>query len=395
MNSTTIQPKTNESAVSRRADELLQDNKSDIYRRTDRLFAYLLALQWIGGICAAIWISPLTWAGSSSETHLHVWAAILLGGVISLFPIFLVITRPGSTLTRHIIAVSQMLTSALLIHLCGGRIETHFHIFGSLAFLACYRDWRVLISATVVVAGDHILRGVFFPQSVFGVLTASPWRVLEHAAWVVFENIFLMITIRQSILEMKAMAKQRAELEAASTYAQQLVYEAETANRTKNEFLANMSHELRTPMNSIIGFTNRLLKKLNGELNEQNLDALQTVERNAHHLLGLINDILDISKIEAGRMELNRTKFDIVTAVRDVAGQTSVLTDNKPVELVLNLPEKPIKVDADRVKIVQIVTNLASNAIKFSEQGSVTIDVEQTQDAQLGPVVRISVTDTG
>ena len=84
-----------------------------------------------------------------------------------------------------------MLMGALLIHLTGGRIETHFHVFGSLAFLAFYRDWRVLIPATIVVALDHMLRGLFWPQSVYGVLVASQWRWLEHAAWVVFEDVFL------------------------------------------------------------------------------------------------------------------------------------------------------------------------------------------------------------
>ena len=87
-----------------------------------------------------------------------------------------------------------MLMGALLIHLTGGRIETHFHVFGSLAFLAFYRDWRVLIPATIVVALDHMLRGFFWPQSVYGVLVASQWRWLEHAAWVVFEDVFLVVS---------------------------------------------------------------------------------------------------------------------------------------------------------------------------------------------------------
>ena len=86
----------------------------------------------------------------------------------------------------------QVLWSALLIHLTGGRIETHFHVFGSLAFLAFYRDWQVLVPATVVVAADHFLRGQFFPQSVYDVLNAGSWRWLEHAGWVVFEDIFLV-----------------------------------------------------------------------------------------------------------------------------------------------------------------------------------------------------------
>ena len=92
--------------------------------------------------------------------------------MITGFPAVLALVWPGRVLTRHAVAVGQMLVSALFIHLTGGRIETHFHVFGSLAFLAFYRDWRVLVSATVVVAADHFVRGVYWPQSVYGVLAA-------------------------------------------------------------------------------------------------------------------------------------------------------------------------------------------------------------------------------
>src|SRR5207237_2455590 len=143
-----------------------------------------------------------TWAGTTSTIHLHVWAALVLGAAISSLPIFLAFTRPCHTSTRHIIAIAQMLTSALFIHLTGGRIETHFHVFGSLAFLAFYRDWRVFIPATLLVATDHFLRGVYWPQSVYGLLTPSPWRWLEHAAWVAFEDTFLINACLQSVREM-------------------------------------------------------------------------------------------------------------------------------------------------------------------------------------------------
>src|SRR5205814_2742843 len=157
--------------------------------------------------------------------HMHVWAAILLGGAISSFPVFLALKRPGHALTRHTIAVAQMLTSALLIHLTGGRIETHFHVFGSLAFLAFYRDWRVLVSATVVVALDHLLRGLFLPQSVFGVLTPSSWRWLEHAGWVIFEDIFLVISIHEGLQDMRQVAERQARLEVVNESIEQRVRE--------------------------------------------------------------------------------------------------------------------------------------------------------------------------
>ena len=106
-----------------------------------------------------------------------------------------------------------MLMGGLLIHLTGGRIETHFHVFGSLAFLTFYRDWRVLVPATIVVALDHLLRGIFWPQSVYGVLVASQWRWLEHAAWVIFEDIFLVVSCLRSVAEMRQRADRTAALE--------------------------------------------------------------------------------------------------------------------------------------------------------------------------------------
>jgi PAS domain S-box-containing protein len=192
---------------------LFDGSQQKTWVRTDRLFACLMAVQWLAGIAAALWISPRTWTGAMSEVHIHVYAAFLLGGAISALPILLVLVRPGATYTRHFIAAGQMLTSALLIHLSGGRIETHFHVFGSLAFLAFYRDWRVLTTASVVIAADHLLRGMFWPQSVYGVLSATPWRALEHAGWVIFEDCVLFVSIRHSLGQMLDAADKQARLE--------------------------------------------------------------------------------------------------------------------------------------------------------------------------------------
>src|SRR6059036_4061870 len=216
---------TLEGSVQARATTLFRSYQESVYRRTDRLFATLMVLQWLAGIVTAVGISPQTWAGASSQTHWHVWAAIFLEGAITGFPVLLAWKQPGRALTRHTIAVAQMLTSALLIHLSGGRIETHFHVFGSLAFLAFYRDWTVFVPATLLVAADHFLRGVYWPQSVYGLLTASPWRWLEHAAWVAFEKTFLINACLQSVREMWDIARQRAELEVAHRKTEQTVLE--------------------------------------------------------------------------------------------------------------------------------------------------------------------------
>ncbi len=211
-----------------RVKTLYTEHQQAIFKRTDRMFAVLMAIQWIAGIAAALWISPKTWAGQYSQTHIHVWAALVLGGVISIFPIMLALKRPGETSTRYIIAIAQMLMSSLLIHLTGGRIETHFHVFGSLAFLSFYRDWRVLIPATVIVAADHFLRGVFWPESVYGVLAVSNWRWLEHAGWVIFEDTFLFIAIKRSVSEMCDIAERTAESENLNEGLEQRVLERTT-----------------------------------------------------------------------------------------------------------------------------------------------------------------------
>lgn len=219
---TVIQP---DLATETRAAKLFDEAQESVHRQTDRLFANLMILQWLAAIAAAVVISPKTWIGTDSQTHLHVWVAIFLGGAITGFPVFLAWKKPGETLTRHTIAVAQMLYSALLIHLTGGRVETHFHVFGSLAFLAIYRDWRVLITATLVIGTDHLARGLFWPQSVFGIATASHWRWLEHVAWVVFEDTFLLISTRQSLRDMFEVATRRAGLEATNTLIEKQVTE--------------------------------------------------------------------------------------------------------------------------------------------------------------------------
>jgi hypothetical protein len=203
-------------AIVRRAEARYAAHRGDIHRGTDRLFAWLMVGQWAFGIFVALTFSPYGWEGKVKAVHVHVWAAVLLGGAVSSLPIALAMLRPGWVVTRHVIAAAQMLWSALLIHLTGGRIETHFHVFGSLGILAAYRDWRVLLTATVVVAGDHLVRGLVWPESVYGIVNPEWWRFLEHAFWVVFAISFLIVLTLRSLREMRLIAERGAELEALS-----------------------------------------------------------------------------------------------------------------------------------------------------------------------------------
>jgi signal transduction histidine kinase len=233
----TIAPASLEQRIADRSRSLRASYQHAIWRQTDRLFAFLFVLQWVAGVAMALWLSPLAWEGLDSRIHPHVWAAVFLGGIIAAFPIALAIGRPGQTMTRMVIGVAQMLESGLLIHLSGGRIEMHFHIFGSLAFLSFYRDWRVLVPATIVMAADHAMRGIFWPESVFGVLAVSPWRWIEHAGWVLFEDIFLVWACVRGAEELAMLALRQAELETTNERV-----EAEVQRKTAR--LESMTQEL-------------------------------------------------------------------------------------------------------------------------------------------------------
>ncbi len=538
-------------SIACRAGALFTAYQQDIYQHTDRLFAALMGIQWIAGIVFALWVSPLAWSGPVSRTHLHVWAAILVGGAISLFPAVLALTRAGRPSTRYTIAVAQMLMGALLIHLTGGRLETHFHVFGSLAFLAFYRDWRVLVPATIVVALDHMLRGMFWPQSVYGVLVVSQWRWVEHAAWVIFENVFLLVSIHRSVSEMRETAertatleqevrtRQRAETDARNSRArndaildvaldpvilmderghivqfnpaaertfgysaaeavgielgalivpagqhgehhaglppypetghtalvnqrlelaaihkggrhfpvevaiapissdgsamfagylrditerrqaeaavtermllerqnaEQLATlveqlretqrQAEAATRAKSDFLASMSHELRTPLNAIILYSELLQEEAQDEGHDRSILDLQRIQSAGKHLLELINGILDLSKIEAGKMALSLETFGIKAMIDQLIDTVGPVVQQNNNALTVICDDDIGTMSADLMKTRQILLNLLGNAAKFTRAGTVTVEARRCLVGGVASVA-FTVTDTG
>jgi len=165
---------------------------------------------------------------------------------------------------------------------------------------------------------------------------------------------------------------------------------AQAADRIKSAFLATMSHELRTPLNSIIGFTGIMLQGLAGPMNEEQNKQLTMVQNSSRHLLSLINDVLDISKIEAGQLDLSMSSFDLRESIEKMVKLVSPLAERKGIDLKIDNPEDISTIITDQRRIEQIIINLLNNAIKFTEKGQVCVTCLNKNDLYL-----LSVSDTG
>lgn len=362
-------------------ESLFRTREHELHTRIDRLFSILMVGQWIFGIVCAAVISPRTWSGTQSSVHIHLIAAIFLGGVICALPIAMAKYLPGAILTRHIVAASQVTMSALLIHLTSGRIETHFHIFGSLAFLMFYRDWRVLITATTIVTLDHILRGIYYPQSVYGVLSDSSWRWLEHAGWVIFEDVFLIYSCITSRNELRDLCYRQGELERYNDRIEQLIDRrtrelADThreldLQRSKSlesaklaslgEMAGGIAHEINNPLAVINTRARHVQRALNAAPPDvaSAIKFAQIIEQTSNRIASIISGLRSFSRNgEKDPFEICKLE----SVLEDVLSLCSENMRNSGIQLTLTQRNSELQFHGRSVQISQVFINLLNNA---------------------------------
>lgn len=390
-----------EPAIATRADQLFDEQMSAGYRETDRMFAALLVFEWIAALALALIVSPYAWAGSSFGLHIHVAIAVVGGLLINSLPLGLVYARPGDLVTRCSIAVAQMLWSAVLIHLSGGRIETHFHVFGSLAFVAFYRDWKVLVPATIVVATDHVLRQFMYPESVYGIPNPEWWRFIEHAGWVVFEDVVLVWACLRGMSEVRALAERQAQNEALSArnlenltmkehHAKQAAIVAAEKQATI-QLAASVGHELRNPLAAILNahvYVSRKIAKGGDLASDPKVAQFNGLIEKEIAVCGkLISDLLDFARERAPTL----APCPLHPLVSDAI---SVVPQRPEIALVNAIPEALPVPNLDRDQFRQVVANLVQNASEAMPEGR-SGRVEVLAEGGGSDPLRILVRDDG
>ena len=226
----------------------------------------------------------------------------------------------------------------------------------------------------IVLTQPLIVRG-----EAVGQLAVAGWENVPAEASSLVASIAAQASIHLETLRLAEELQKRAK-------------ELEELDRLKSAFLANMSHELRTPLNSILGFTDVMLEGLDGDLTDYMDNDLRLIQKNGQHLLHLINDVLDMAKIESGRMNLHPERFKVHSILDEVTSITSTLASEKNLALFIEeTSDQEIEIFADNTRLRQVMINLVNNSIKFTEKGKIALSASQLDGAR----VLITVRDTG
>ncbi len=287
-------------------------------------------------------------------------------------------------------------------------------------FKATYKNQEVIVNKLnipstewklgIIVPYNEVLDPIAYLKRIFTLVSIICITIALFCSLIISKQISKPIELlsRKTVqlangdLNVKVPVKGRDEISILSQHfndtVQQiklLINKTQEASRLKSEFIANMSHELRTPLNSIIGFTQLVLIQAANTLTPKHIKHLQTVERNGHHLLNLINQILDLSAIEVGKDDLILEKFNCVELINEVIELALPLAEKKQLKLINESREREIFIQSDRQKLFQILINLIGNAIKFTEKGEVKLKAETVLLEDGSQTINIFVSDTG
>lgn len=315
--------------------------RRSLLRSTNLLYGWLLIVQWIGATAVACVLSYRTWIGTRSFLHPHVLLALILGFLVAGLPGVLVIKNREQGWTAHAVGVSEMLIVGLLVHVTHGRIETHFAYFAGLALLTAYRDWRVLITASAVAAVDHLVRGIWLPVSIFGVDGINIPRIVEHAWWVIWEDIFIIRAAIQGSNELRIIASQSQAFKTAvstsgegaevllsaaqdlSSLSGEMDRNARSVNRETQDSLV-CARSVAESMGSISKTVDRLRESVN-DVSSRTAEAASLARQSAEwvdtvnaEMMGLLDSTKQIDKV--------------IESIQNLAWQTNLLSVNASIE---------------------------------------------------------------